>query len=128
MVRPGEPFAAFLASKTFLSGVCSQVTLEFVGSRERFVAEEPVADEGSQSSVPSEMCFEVTGFAVHFSTTCDMTHMLFWFVRFGRLTGHAVRTLAPTAATCDTDLLRSYDLRRRHLCRVVCVDMCLLSL
>lgn len=105
MVGPCETLAAFLAGETFFTGVCSQVTLEFVGPCERLVAEQPVAHERSESGVPAEMSFQVAGFAVYFSASCDVTNVLFGFVRFRLLSGDAIRTLAATAATRHSDLL-----------------------
>lgn len=105
VVGPCEPLAAFLAGETFFTGVCSQVTLEFVGPCERLVAEQPVAHERSESGVPAEMGLQVAGLAVHLSASCDVTHVLLRFVGFRLLSRDAVRTLAATAATRHSDLL-----------------------
>jgi len=105
MVGTRETFSALLARETFFTGVRSQVTLKFIGTRERFVAEQPVAHERTQTGVPAKMSFEVARLAVYFAASCDMAHVLFWFVWFRLLSGDTVRTLATTAATRDADLL-----------------------
>ena len=64
--------------------------------------------------MPSEMGFQVARFAVYFPASRDVANVLFGFVWLRLLSGDAVRTLAPTAPTRHSNLLRRYGLRRWH--------------
>lgn len=82
MVGASETFTAFLAGKPFFSGMGSEMSLQLVGPGEGFVTEQPVAYERPKSSVPPQMSFEMGRLAVYFPATCNVTHVLFRFVRF----------------------------------------------
>lgn len=86
MIRPHESFVANRTRESFLAGVGPQVPLEFVGAREAFTTEEPVADEGPLAGVPTEVSLQVRGFAVYLAAAGDVTavDVLFAKVDAGR--------------------------------------------
>lgn len=77
MVRAHKSLAAHRTRKTFLTRVCTKMSLEFIRTGEAFPAEEPVAHVGALTSVPSKMRLKMRGFAVHFITTGVMTDVSF---------------------------------------------------
>lgn len=68
VVGSHEPFVADGTGEPLLSGVCPEVSLEFVRAREAFSAEQPVADEGPLTGVPPQVGLQVGGFSVDFPT------------------------------------------------------------
>lgn len=73
MIRTHESLVADRTRESLFAGVGPQVPLEFIGTGEAFAAEEPVADEGSFAGVPTEMGFQVGGFAVDLAAAGDVT-------------------------------------------------------
>ena len=64
VVGPHEPLVADGAGEPLLAGVCSKVSLKFVGPCETFTAEQPVANEGPLPGVPPQVGFQVRRLAV----------------------------------------------------------------
>ena len=90
VVAAHEPLAAFDAHEPLLAGVRPEMSLEFVGASEPLPAVEPVADERPFPRVPTDVCPEVGGLAVHLRTVGVVTDMLFLprrAVRVGGLLG-----------------------------------------
>ena len=73
VIAAREPFLADVAEKALLARVRAQMTLQLVGTRETFAAQQPVADERTLARVPVEMGLEVRRLAVHLQAKSDLT-------------------------------------------------------
>lgn len=56
------------AAELLGAGVRLQMALQFIGPRESFPAEEPVADERPVAAVPPQVCLQVRGLGVGLAT------------------------------------------------------------
>ena len=70
VVAAHEPLAALHTHEPLLAGVRPEMSREFVGASETLPAVEPVADE---RRVPTDVCPEVGGLAVHLRTVGVVT-------------------------------------------------------
>ena len=73
VIRPHEPLVADRAGEPLLARVGPEMPLELVRPGEPLPAEEPVADEGTLSRVPTEVGLQVGGLAVDLSAAGDVT-------------------------------------------------------
>ena len=67
-----EALVAHGTGEAFLARVGAQVSLQLVGAREAFAAEEPVADEGPLARVPAQMGLEMRRLAVDLAAAGDV--------------------------------------------------------
>lgn len=75
VVRPHEPLVAHGTREPLLARVRPKMSLQLVGSREPFAAEQPIADEGPFARVPPQMSLQVRRLPIHFTTARNMTTM-----------------------------------------------------
>ena len=73
VVTAHEPFVADGTREPLLSGVRAQVSLELVGSREPFAAEEPITDERSLTCMPAQVRLQVRRLVVHLPAAGNVT-------------------------------------------------------
>lgn len=73
VVGPHESLVANGAGEPLLAGVCSKMTLKFVGSCETFSTEQPVTYERPLASVPPQMCFQMRSLSVDLATPRNVT-------------------------------------------------------
>lgn len=59
VIGASEALVAGRAHESFLSGMRSQMALQFVGTRESFAAEKPVAHERPFTGVPAQVSLQV---------------------------------------------------------------------
>lgn len=76
MVTSSESLVADVANEPFFSGVSSQMTLKFVGSREPLSTEKPVTDERSLACMPSQVSLQMGSFVVNLSTARNVATVL----------------------------------------------------
>ena len=81
MIGPHEAFVTLFALEALFTGVRAQVSLEFIGPGETFAAEQPVADKRSFAGVPPQVCLQMRGLPVDFTTARYVADVLLAFCR-----------------------------------------------
>lgn len=66
VVRTHEPLIAYGARKSLLTRMCSQMPLQFIGSRESLATKQPVADKRPLTRMPAQMRLQMRRLPVHF--------------------------------------------------------------
>jgi len=72
VVGAHEPLGADRADEPFLARVSPDVSLQLVGPREAFAAEQPVAEERAFAGVPAQVRLEVRRFVVDLAAAGQM--------------------------------------------------------
>lgn len=98
MITAHETLSTVCAHESLFSSMGAKMSLKLIGTREALATEQPVADEGTFTRMPSKMRLEMRGLPVDFPAAWDVTDVLLLLCRVtaGVLTVRAATTTTAT--------------------------------